>query len=270
MNTYKSPTVKIYDFATKRVTIIPRSELAPGMVEAFFQGLGEKLWIDPHKVPNAPIRHPKFDKKRRGQLRQIMGILKKVDRRTINEWEDGFRRETHPDAEIAIVLRLAKIYEGICKGLTLPQKLELYAILMQCSGSSYEHIREVIAPETLPHATVTRAIEAYYGEPILKELATRKPAIEYPDILGNTPSSVELLRTLEGRAKINDVQIILGVDSFSGETSVFFGRDSLEKITKSGEAATVLTASYLYDSRTDQLDLLVAAVREAKGSCCYP
>jgi hypothetical protein len=264
-------TVKIYDVAAKAVVTIPQSELAPGMVEVFVPALGEKVWIDPHQVPPAPIRHPEFGEKKRRKLRKLVGMLKEVYPQTIGQWEDGFRRDAHPDAEIAIWLRLADIYRDSCRRsrLTPPQKMELFTILKQCSCSPYDCIRDVIAPESLPPETVTRAIEAYYGEPALKKLAARKPAIEYPDKLGNTPDSVEVLRTQEGRAVIKDVQVILGVDSFSGETNLFFGREVLENLAKTREGMPLSTVSFLYDSRTDQLQLLVAAVRAAKGWCCY-
>ena len=272
MSTSGSKTVKVYDFATKSVTTIPQVELAPGMVEAVIEEFGEKLWIDPSQTRKAHYRHPVFDAKKRNQLRKLVSLLGDVYPQTVEQWEDGFRRDTHPDTEIVGWLRLAAIYKEICGAtrLKLSQKGELFKILVQCSVSPYESIRTVIAPESLSHATVTRAIEAYYGEPTLREEAARKPAIEYPDTAGNTPMTVELLRTPEGRAAITDVDVILGVDSFSGETKVFFGREALKNIQKSNKATMLKTASFLFDSRTDQRALLVDAVRAVKGRCCYP
>ena len=75
MATPGSQQVKIYDFATKTVTIIPKAELAPGMVEAFLAEFGEKLWIDPNQVQQSPHRHPAFDEKKRRRLRKLMAVL---------------------------------------------------------------------------------------------------------------------------------------------------------------------------------------------------
>ena len=266
-----SNQVKIYDFATKSVTIIPKAELAPGMVEAFLAEFGEKLWIDPNQIQQAPHRHPAFDEKRRRRLRKLVAVLGDVFPKSVEEWEDGFRRDTNPDLEIGEWLRLAEIFQNICEAtrLKLSQKIELFKILVQCSVSSYESIRAVIAPESLPEATVTRAIEAYYGEPALKKIAGKKPAVEYPDPLGNTPLPVEQLRTPEGRERLKNADIVFGVDSFTGQSEIFFGREYLEKIVNSGVGDMANHASFLYDSRTDQLELLVAAIQAAKGYCCY-
>jgi len=56
----RSKTVQVYDFATKKVTSIPASELAPGMVWAQVAGVG-RVWVVAAPPKNqAPYRHPPF------------------------------------------------------------------------------------------------------------------------------------------------------------------------------------------------------------------
>ena len=269
-NNNKANTVKVYDFTTKTITSIPKSELAPGMVEAYFQALKEKLWIDPENAPtDLMLRHPAFDDKRRGQLRKLVKTLKDVNPRTIEEWELAFRCDTNPDSEIAVWMLIAKIHRALCKSkrLNIDQKWQLLELLRQCSVSPFDCIREVISQGNLPAAIITRAIETYYAVQARLVSAALKQPVKH-DPCGNPAQSIELLATPEGQKWLKDAQIIFGVDSINGTSSLLFGIDALNRIEKSGKRKILLTVAFYYDNPAQLADL-IAAVKACKGSCCY-
>lgn len=273
-----SKTVKVYDFKTKIFTTIPLVELAPGMIQASVNG--ETCWINPHTadLEESPFRHPPFDKTTRGNLRRIMGVFKEVRSLNLKQWEEGFRRDMHPQQQILAWLHMANVYEDITSQfeLTLPQKTELFKILIICSTTEYEKISLVTSPQFLDANITDKAIQTFYGQPELRRQASLKPAVEYPDPSGNTPRPVENLRDLPEREKelemLKAADVIFGVDSSTGQSGIFFGRPLLEKISATGEAMELRSLSYLYDSRTDQLELLVLAIiaTKGKGMCDYP
>jgi len=269
-NNNEANTVKVYDFTTKTITVIPKSELAPGMVEGYFQALKEKLWFDPKQAPiHLTLRHPAFDEKRRGQLRKLVKTLKDVNPRSIEEWELAFRCDTNPDIEIAIWMLIAKIHRALCKAnrLSEDQRWQLLEILRQCSVSGCDCIREVISPEGLPPAIITRAIQGYYaGQAHVMSAAPKQPVNLNP--CGNPPQSIKLLATPEGQKCLKDAKIIFGVDTTNGTSSLLFGTAALKRIIKSGKRKILLTVAFYYDN-PDQLAQLIAAVKACKGSCCY-
>ena len=69
---------------------------------------------------------------------------------------------------------------------------------------------------------------------------------------------------------LKDAKVVMGLDSSTGEESLFYGKDFLEEIVREKQTMVVKTASILFDSRLGQLKPLIAIVIKAKGSCCHP
>src|SRR5690242_11984238 len=54
-------TIRILDLDTKKVTTIPASELAPGMIRVKYEGLEGEFFVEAAKLKSrAPLRHPPF------------------------------------------------------------------------------------------------------------------------------------------------------------------------------------------------------------------
>jgi hypothetical protein len=94
--------VSYFDTEAKRVVRIPASELRPGVVQAQVQGIDELVWISPEQFHPGEIRHPPFDEDVRAYIRQIQEALTEQRPISFEEWEDGFRRDNHPEREIAL------------------------------------------------------------------------------------------------------------------------------------------------------------------------
>ena len=103
-----SKTVRVYDSVTERVNTIPAAELAPGMVEAQVEGVG-RVWINSAQVEfEREYQHPPFESGLRDIIeREIQKPLAEVFPRTLEQWEDGFRRDTNPEKEIGVWCRIA-------------------------------------------------------------------------------------------------------------------------------------------------------------------
>jgi hypothetical protein len=266
--------VRVFDLETHDISTIPVAELAPGMVETRIRGKEGKFWIDPTKfteIESTPFRHPRFDKATRGDIRRIMARLAEVYPLTFKKWEDGFRKDTHPNREIQAWLHLSQIYADLVRAHRLPAPLrtELFRVLLSCQTSSFEHVWQVIGLDALPREVADEAVEAYYGQPTLKLAFAAIRAEDYTDEDGHVPWPVTCLENLEARDALKQVAIIFGVDCHTRAESLFYGVERLRQIVTSGVAQNVSIVRILYDARTDQSEFLVAVVKTIKGSCCY-
>src|SRR5437867_3265790 len=109
----KREMVRVYDLDTGDITTIPAAELAPGMVSATIKGMEGQFWVEASKLNQGPYRHPPFSEEVRGMLRNIQQILQEVYPLTLEQWEDGFRRDTNAEREIAAWVYLSHIYSQV-------------------------------------------------------------------------------------------------------------------------------------------------------------
>ena len=255
--------IEVFDFETKTVKTMPKAELGPGMYQAYFQGEGT-YWINANQVKPAPLRHPPFGPDLRGKIREIRRRLKEVRPMSMKQWEDGFRHDTTPEREIAIWLKIADIYTGHARSreLTLEQKRELFNVILNCSTVSYDQVLNVVNLESLPIKIAQEAMKSWF------EVEVQATPAQSADGFSD-PLSLEALRDPEIRELVENSSIVWGVDSYTGQRALFYGKETLEGIRKSGVPSELSVISFRYDSHSEQLEFLVAAVMELKGSCCY-
>ena len=156
--------VKVYDFETKEVITIPSAELAPGMVEAEVEGVG-RVWVDAKQATmDGGYRHEPFSEDIRDRLREIKEALDEVHPMTLQEWEDGFRKDTHPEKEIAIWLRLAERYKAFTeeKEFSQGQRREVFNVMLACTMSpGKELVLETVTLSAITREEALDAIEAF-------------------------------------------------------------------------------------------------------------
>ncbi len=109
----KSNTVNVYDFKTKTVMPIPARELAADMVQVRIDGVeGAEgpVWVDAREMhaalQPAPIKHQTLSREMKADINEIRLALWEVRPMPKRDWEEGFQRDTNPDKEIALWLRL--------------------------------------------------------------------------------------------------------------------------------------------------------------------
>ena len=263
--------VRIYDFETEEVTTIPAAELAPGMVETEVIGMEGTYWVTLKNAKPGTIKHPPLNKKRRADVNKIMLSLRKVHPLTFQQWEEGFRRDLYIDREIDIWLRVAETFSDINRQFQLnsAQRKALFQVLVTCLQTRFEHVWQIMDRGELPIEIAEAAVESFYGQPTLKQEFAKLNPEDYRDFQGRVPFPVTALKDADAREVLKRADLIIGIDSYTRHTSIFFGLDRINKIKATGITEVLCSASVLYDSRTDQLEYLYVAVEMLKGSCCY-
>jgi len=134
--------VRVYDFQSKTMHQMPARELAPGMVRTNIIGVCDDCWVDPNQLTRGEYRHPPFTDEQRKVMAKLHEILHEVYPISIEEWEDGFRRDNNMDREIAIMLKLAATYRRLTsqRSYTLEEKEEVYGILLACTYSQKDQV----------------------------------------------------------------------------------------------------------------------------------
>jgi hypothetical protein len=158
--------VPYLDPETNRVVHIPAAELAPGSVLARIQGHERPVWISAAVLRPSPLRHPPFPEDVREQIRQIQRTFAGVRPMSLEQWEDGFRRDLHPEREIALFLYageiLARLLEhGVGAGAANRER-EIYQVLVACMTGSPEHVRHLVGQTALSPLDVQRVVDTFY------------------------------------------------------------------------------------------------------------
>ena len=89
-------TVKTYDLANKKISTIRAAELAPNKVEADVEGVG-RVWISDKDISGGKIKHARFNEEQRQQFRQLKSALDEVYPKTLEVWEETFRKDSDPE-----------------------------------------------------------------------------------------------------------------------------------------------------------------------------
>ena len=159
--------VRYLDPETQRVIRIPAAELAPGSVRASRHGSGEDVWVAAHELQPGPLLQPPFAEDVRELIREIQRALERVHPQTLEQWEDGFRRDLQPEREIAIFLHVGQILrqameDGVAADVPQREK-EIYRVLAACMVGTPEHVRHILGPTPLSPAEVQQLADRYYG-----------------------------------------------------------------------------------------------------------
>jgi hypothetical protein len=161
-----SSTVRLLDTATGEISFIPARELAPFMAEARVDGIDGTVWVDLRELRAGEYQHPPFEETRIARLRELKSALDEVYSLSLEQWEDGFRRDTDPDNEIDLWLHLARLYRRITTDRTLaPQESkDIFRILIACLNSPREHVMHIAETSTLNDGEIQDIIAAFYAD----------------------------------------------------------------------------------------------------------
>jgi hypothetical protein len=128
----------------------------------------EKIRIKLFNLAFGPALHPPFDDVGvRGLIRRIQQTFAEFENRPVRHWEEEFRRDHHPEREIAIWLHIAAVYEHFIQPRPLQERLcreckhEIFRLCVACLLNGP---RELQAASDLvtPHQLQSQAIADYY------------------------------------------------------------------------------------------------------------
>lgn len=158
--------VPVLDPETGAVSSMPPRELAPGMIEAQFLEADRRAWVEALQLEPGELRHPPFDDDRRRRIRSIRSALTEVYPLTLEQWEDGFRRDANPDREIGVWQRIARIYERATafRNWSPGQKLDIFRVIVACSNGPSESVPYTVSLESLSRADAEAVIDLYLAE----------------------------------------------------------------------------------------------------------
>jgi hypothetical protein len=163
---YMNKMVKIYDPVTKKVSTIPQAELGHGMVEVDVVGVG-RVWVKSNQfsVEAGPICHPPIGEELMARIRRtIMEPLSEVYPKTLNQWEDGFRRDRHAEREIAIWEIIAQRYTAFVDAnkLNKKQRKEVFQLMVRCTNvPNRSAFWETTRPQSLTREQVEAVIAPF-------------------------------------------------------------------------------------------------------------
>lgn len=143
-------TVPFLDVENDRVIQIPTSELAPGAVRVQILGQGGLVWALPEHFSASDVQHPPFDGEVKERIRHIQVAFSEHRPLSFQEWEDGFRRDAHPDREIAIWLRAADVYKEFASVEPSPdRRRDLYKCVVACLVTVGDEVWQVLKLDVL-------------------------------------------------------------------------------------------------------------------------
>ena len=158
--------VRVYDPDTATESSIPAAELAPGMIRITVQGREGEFWADASRFKPSGYKHPPFNEQVEDILRDIMAKLWEVHPLSLEQWEDGFRRDTNAEREIAIWGYMAHVYSQVTRNRTLSpeHKKKLFEIILSCANNPREHILTVVDLGPVTRQEAEGVIAAFFKD----------------------------------------------------------------------------------------------------------
>ena len=156
--------VPFYDFEAKRVVRIPAAELREGCVQVKIQGMNEVVWVAAEQLQMGPIRHPPFDAEARELIRRIQTAFAEHRDLSLEEWEDGFRRDANVEREIALWMYAGDVYRKFAADeSSAERRRDIYRVLVACMTSRPDSVWNVLKPTALSRPEAERIVNRFYG-----------------------------------------------------------------------------------------------------------
>jgi len=127
----------------------------------------------PGQLRPGPIRHATLTPTQIARIEAVQKTFAEFDPSPLDKWIDDFKRDEHPDREIAIYEAMAQAYRGYCSRHTLTREAreEVYGLVLARSGAPDD---EVMRGAQLRYLSREDAIDVLRGytappQPILVE-----------------------------------------------------------------------------------------------------
>ncbi len=123
-------------------------------------------WVDPATLKPGPIRHEELSTEQLRRIGVVQKIFAEVDSTPLEKWIEDFKRDLHPDRELGIWEAMAAAYSrcNADKAFSLPQRKELFGVLLTGSGASEDEAIEHLKLKTLSEAEARSALRTLGDE----------------------------------------------------------------------------------------------------------
>lgn len=158
-------TVPFYDIDAGRVVQIPRCELSSNAIQVQVQGIDEPVWVLADKLRQGPVQHDPFSEDVLDHVRHIQIAFSEHRDLTLEEWEDGFRRDASPEKEIALWSYAADIYLHFSDNETSPERrADIYRCILTCMVTGPESVWDVLRPQILDRTEAEKIVNSFYNK----------------------------------------------------------------------------------------------------------
>jgi hypothetical protein len=166
-------TVRVYDWKTGSISVIPAAELAPGYIRVTREGVGQVFTRIDQLDASAPIRHPPFSREVRRIFWRLKKALDDVCTQTMDAWETGFRKDQDPGPQILSWVRTAQLYEKclrILRPIGLDSRKGIFQVIQSCTVNGPEHALQVLNVPAESRAIVLKIVEIFKEPPEDREI----------------------------------------------------------------------------------------------------
>lgn len=123
------------------------------------------MQVDTNKITvSNRYYHEPFTEEIKAVLKEIKSSLDEVLPKTLEAWEDGFRKDLNPTTEISIWRYIAKIYSlfTVDKNLTLPKKEAYFDLIFTCTCGKKAALSRLSRLKSLPKKHALEVIETFF------------------------------------------------------------------------------------------------------------
>jgi hypothetical protein len=142
--------VRVRDRETGRVFEMPAAELVPGMIRAQMVDesgkLYEPVWEHMEDFKEGPYRRPPFGEQYLPIFQALKTVLDDALPSSLEEWEDGFRRDANPHREMFYWLIIAGQYLHFTqeRKLSLEQKRDILDVIIACANNGTDFALQTV------------------------------------------------------------------------------------------------------------------------------
>jgi hypothetical protein len=162
-----SNKVRVYDPDTKTVVTIPATELAPGMHQARLTSVDGPVFVSAdYGGGEGHLNQPPFGDEARAIFGELKETFDGVYTKTLDEWEDGFRKDEHPENEIALWLVMADLFRHFTAGRNLnpDQRQDIFQVVLSFVTNGAERVTATVNPRTIARSRLLQMVEYLKAE----------------------------------------------------------------------------------------------------------
>jgi hypothetical protein len=186
--------VRVYDFGTKKVSEIPRSEIAPSYVLARIEGVEGTVYVDIREIQSSsqPV-HGGLSGEFERAIRYCMKLEGDADPTTFEGHVDLFLRDLNPKRDLMNYFRCALVFAHFAstKVISRTQRQQMWLWIAHCSQSESTTVMETWEWESEDRSLFQQIANFYYAcdyEAEFKKLFD--PAMIFPLPLASTEGEI--------------------------------------------------------------------------------
>jgi hypothetical protein len=145
---------------------MPEADLGPDMMRVKMHGVEGECWVAVDQFAVNQYCYAPFGPEARSSVQRIQVALNEVYPRSIEQWEDIFRRDANVEREIAIWLHIAHVYARLTGGqdLTGAEQQDVFRILLGCSTHHPEQVLNAAGLQVLTPIEAEAVISEFFSD----------------------------------------------------------------------------------------------------------